>query len=71
MDELILQTKIKLLNEILEIFHTFTNDNKNDYESFKLKLLDMYFKLNDKYQYNNYLNFKNKEQPTRHRCDHF
>jgi hypothetical protein len=65
MEELILKTKINLLNEILEMLNKYTDDN-----TFKFKLWDMYFKLNDKLEYTNYLKYKYEEKYNRHRCDH-
>jgi hypothetical protein len=54
MEEKYLEAKIDIINNILEILHNHTDNKKNDYESFRLELWDMYFKLNDKLEYLEY-----------------
>ena len=45
--EHILDIKIEFLNKIMDILHKHTDNNKNDYQAFKLELWNIYFKLND------------------------
>jgi len=70
MEELVLKTKIDLLNEILEMLHQYIDNKDNNINTFKLKLWDMYFKLNDEHEHYKYVKYKYQEKYDRHRCDH-